>query len=131
MLKNPIVRLAIWAVLIALGIWIYVESQRSPDYVAAALKEVPPGCAVTGVWRDTDYPAGLVEQWRNVTILCEAEGTTRLITVFDSGHVKPHIATLDENNSVDNRDFYAVNTDGTLTVSDDFGPVKTLPAVDY
>lgn len=130
MFKNPKVRAGIFIALAALFVWIYVDSQREPDYVAEALKQVPAECEVTGVWRDTQYPDQIVAQWKNTTIMCEAAGSRHLITVFDSRDLEPHTATLNENNAVDNRDFYTVNADGTLTIADDFGPVKTLPVAD-
>lgn len=131
MLKNPKVRAGIFIALAALFVWIYVESNREPDHVAEALKEVPADCTVTGVWRDADYPGATTVDLKNTVILCEEPDSRLVITVFDSDEFTTHTGELDEQNAVNESDFYSINDDGSLTIADEQGPFKTLPAADY
>lgn len=130
MFKRPLVRVGMWLALAALFAWIYVESQRGPDYVGAALKHVPHFCNVVGVWRDTSLPEASKQFWTTYVLCDDSEGVRNVISVLDGQTQYASIKTLDERNSTEGQlmggDVYRVNPDGSLTISDDAGEIATL-----
>lgn len=131
MFKNPFVKGAAWLVLVLLGIWIFTESRKPPDVVAAALKAVPADCQVTGVWRREDYPPR-VEHMKNTTIMCTAPGGRFVWTVYDASKDEkafpPYAVEIDDAGHSPSTlaDVYTVNPDGSLTISDEEGEYITL-----
>lgn len=126
MAKKPR-RAWVWLVLLALFLWIGISSQREPDHVEAALEHVPEGCEVVGVWRDMEWPEQSRE-FRPTYILCDDSSRTRIaITVFEGSPEQAAIQELDANYATDGGDVFTVNADGSLTISDDLGEIKTMP----
>jgi len=114
-------KVAAWAVLLGLLVWVIVAAQQGPDAVAQALEQIPDECEVVGVWRDVDQPDAFV----NTTVLCADQV---LHVVLDEGGLVSW--QLDADGWSPPGDRYVVLQDGSLQVSDEFGVIKTLPAHD-
>src|SRR5690625_4138723 len=118
MFKNPKMKVAAWAVLLGLLVWVIVAAQQEPDVAAQALEQIPDECEVVGVWRDVDQPDTFV----NTTVLCADQ---MLHVVLDEGGLVSW--QLDADGWSPPGDRYVVLPDGSLQVSDEFGVIKTLP----
>lgn len=75
-------------------------------------------CLEIGSWRDTR------PNWENTTTLCEAPHGREVRIAFDSGST--WASPLDETGKASTGDVFTVNPDGSLTISDDDGPIITL-----
>lgn len=131
-MNKKAVRMGVWFVLIALGVWIFAESQREPDHVAAAMEHVPEGCNVLGAWRDMTWPEESKE-FRPTYVLCDdASNQRHAITVLEGSPQHAAVQKLDENYSTEGSlmggDVFTINADGSLTISDELGEIKTLPS---
>lgn len=124
-MNKRVLRAGVWLVLIAIALWILAESRRGPDYVGAALKQVPADCAVQGVWRREDYPKPIANL-KNTLILCQTTTERHLWTVYDDG-AAPYSLVLDADGaSQTTGDVFTINDDGTLTISDQDGEYITV-----
>lgn len=129
-MNKRVLRAGVWLVLIALAVWIFAESRRGPDYVGAALKHVPDGCNIVGVWRDTSLPEASKTFWTTYVLCDDSEGVRNAISVLDGQPQYASIKPLDGRNATEGQlmggDVYRVNPDGSLTISDDAGEIATL-----
>lgn len=125
MLKNPVVRVTIGLAIIGLIVLMVVEGNQQPDAVELALERAPAGCEVMGAWRDEEWHESLA-QFRNTTILCEHPGGARQVIIVYDGDDSMFSSTLDGENRAENGDIFVLNPDGSLTIGDDEGEIKTL-----
>ena len=120
-------RVIVWVALLAVGAWIILESRREPDRVAEAIKVVPDGCVVEGVWRREDYPPP-IEHLKNTIIICRSPQDRQMFMVYDDQLSPAHVLLNADGSNDVNTDVFTINPDGSLTISDELGEVVTVQA---
>lgn len=122
MFKRPLVRVGMWLALAALFAWIYVESQRGPDYVAAIKQRLPAGCELVGAWRATGWPDG--NDLQPTYALCDDGTPTTRVFVVVIGDIRTSasittdvVERLDDRAWLRGQEVLTITPDGKLVIS--------------
>lgn len=127
-----LIRMGTWLILIVLAVWLYAGRRVEPNHVSIALRHVPEGCTAVGAWRDAGSGGGEKGDGETL-VLCNEGRVQHMLRVLDRTPKEVDVVDVDffGANVGPSPAAFALNPDGSLSVRDDLGQVRTVKKVDF